>query len=71
MTISDAPNCGVTNVRHYDDCNSFIIQATDLKLLVQGSRSKILFWVGPNSKVKWNLSLLKDEIVDEIFFYSV
>jgi hypothetical protein len=26
--LSDAPNCGVTYDRHYDDCNSFIIQAT-------------------------------------------
>jgi hypothetical protein len=28
MIVSDAPNCGVTYDRHYDDCNSFIIQAT-------------------------------------------
>ncbi len=27
--ISDAPNCSVTYDRHYDDRNSFIIQATD------------------------------------------
>ncbi len=26
---SDAPNCSVTYDRHYDDRNSFIIQATD------------------------------------------
>ncbi len=26
--ISDAPNCGVTYDHHYDDHNSFIIQAT-------------------------------------------
>ncbi len=28
MIISDAPNCGVTYDRHYDDRKSFIIQAT-------------------------------------------
>jgi ribosomal protein L16 Arg81 hydroxylase len=28
MTISDAPSCSVTYDRHYDDRNSFIIQAT-------------------------------------------
>jgi hypothetical protein len=27
--VSDAPNCGVTYYRHYDDRNSFIIQATE------------------------------------------
>jgi hypothetical protein len=27
-TVSDAPNCSVTYDRHYDDRNSFIIQAT-------------------------------------------
>jgi hypothetical protein len=27
--VSDAPNCGVTYNCHYDDRNSFIIQATD------------------------------------------
>jgi len=26
--ISDAPNCGITCDHHYDDRNSFIIQAT-------------------------------------------
>ncbi len=26
--VSDAPNCGVTYDRHYDDRNSFITQAT-------------------------------------------
>jgi hypothetical protein len=26
--LSDAPNCGITYDRHYDDCNSFKIQAT-------------------------------------------
>jgi hypothetical protein len=26
--VSDAPNCGATYDRHYDDHNSFIIQAT-------------------------------------------
>ncbi len=26
--LSDAPNCGVTYDRHYDDRNSFIMQAT-------------------------------------------
>jgi hypothetical protein len=29
MTVSDAPNCSVTYNRHYDNRNSFIIQATD------------------------------------------
>ncbi len=29
MTVSDAPNCSVTYDHHYDDCNSFIIQATE------------------------------------------
>jgi hypothetical protein len=28
MIISDTPNCGITYNRHYDDRNSFIIQAT-------------------------------------------
>jgi hypothetical protein len=28
MTVSDAPNCSVTYNHHYDDHNSFIIQAT-------------------------------------------
>jgi hypothetical protein len=28
MIISDAPNCGATYNCHYDDRNSFIIQAT-------------------------------------------
>jgi len=28
MIVSDAPNCGVTYDRHYDNRNSFIIQAT-------------------------------------------
>jgi hypothetical protein len=28
MIVSDAPNCGITYDRHYDDRNSFIIQAT-------------------------------------------
>jgi hypothetical protein len=27
--VSDAPNCGVNYDHHYDDRNSFIIQATD------------------------------------------
>ncbi len=27
--VSDAPNCGITYNRHYDDRNSFIIQATE------------------------------------------
>ncbi len=26
--VSDAPNCGVAYDCHYEDCNSFIIQAT-------------------------------------------
>jgi hypothetical protein len=28
MIVSDAPNCGITYDRHYDDRNSFIIEAT-------------------------------------------
>jgi len=28
MIVSDAPNCSVTYYRHYDDHNSFTIQAT-------------------------------------------
>jgi hypothetical protein len=28
MIVSDAPNCSVTYDSHYDDRNSFIIQAT-------------------------------------------
>ncbi len=28
--VSDAPNCGVTYDCHYDDRNSFIIQATGI-----------------------------------------
>ncbi len=28
--VSDAPNCGVTYNHHYDNHNSFIIQAPDL-----------------------------------------
>ncbi len=35
MIVSDAPNCGVTYDRHYDDHNSFIIQAT----------GSIIYWV--------------------------
>jgi len=37
MIVSDAPNCGVTYDCHYDDRNSFIIQATGNKpqLIVQ------------------------------------
>jgi len=31
MIVSDAPNCGVTYDWHYDDRNSFIIQATAYK----------------------------------------
>jgi hypothetical protein len=31
MIVSDAPNCGITYDRHYDDHNSFIIQPTDWK----------------------------------------
>jgi hypothetical protein len=30
-SISDVPNCGITYDRHYDDHNSFIIQATGFK----------------------------------------
>ncbi len=26
--ISDTPDCGITYDPHYDDCNSFVIQAT-------------------------------------------
>jgi hypothetical protein len=33
--ISDAPNCGITYDRHYDDCNSFIIQATCVRKSAQ------------------------------------
>ena len=32
---SDAPNCSVTYDRHYDDRNSFIIQATGFVLLAE------------------------------------
>ncbi len=32
MIVSDAPNCGVTYNRHYDDRNSVIIQATGQNL---------------------------------------
>ncbi len=28
MIVGDAPNCGLTYNHHYDDRNSFIIQAT-------------------------------------------
>ncbi len=28
--VRDAPNCGITYDRHYDDSNSFLIQATGL-----------------------------------------
>jgi hypothetical protein len=35
--ISDTPNCGVTYDRHYDDRNSFIIQATEEMLQVVAS----------------------------------
>ncbi len=37
--ISDAPNCGVTYDRHYDDCNSFIIQATGSILFISHSQA--------------------------------
>ncbi len=36
--VSDAPNCGVTYDRHYDDHNSCIIQATGAHL---SKRAKI------------------------------
>jgi len=29
MIVSDTPNCGITYDHHYDDCNSFIVQATE------------------------------------------
>jgi hypothetical protein len=31
MIVSDAQNCGITYDHHYNDPNSFIIQATGLK----------------------------------------
>jgi hypothetical protein len=31
--VSDTPNCGIKYDHHYDDCNSFIIQATELALV--------------------------------------
>ncbi len=33
-TLSDAPNCSVTYDRHYDDRNSFIIQANGLHIIL-------------------------------------
>jgi CTP:phosphocholine cytidylyltransferase-like protein len=30
MTVSDAPNCGITYNHHYDNRNSFIIRATEV-----------------------------------------
>jgi hypothetical protein len=45
--ISDAPNCGVTYDRHYDDRNSFIIQATE-RTLVNYSHKKF-YNIGPCS----------------------
>jgi len=33
MIVSDAPNCGITYDHHYDNRNSFIIQATDMPAL--------------------------------------
>ncbi len=32
MVVSDAPNCGVTYDHHYDNRNSFIIQATGIMM---------------------------------------
>jgi hypothetical protein len=37
MIVSDAPNRGITYNRHYDDYNSFIIQATEVILQVVAS----------------------------------
>jgi hypothetical protein len=45
--ISDALNCGVTYDRHYDDHNSFIIQATK-QTLVNYSHKKF-YNIGPCS----------------------
>jgi hypothetical protein len=35
MIVSEAPNCGITYDCHYDDRNSFIIQATELSKVRQ------------------------------------
>jgi hypothetical protein len=40
--VSDAPNCGVTYDRHYDDRNSFIIQATEVMLQVVASPTIVI-----------------------------
>jgi hypothetical protein len=40
---SDAPNCSVTYDRHYDDHNSFIIQATGVFATVSLSRPSLIF----------------------------
>jgi hypothetical protein len=48
MILSDAPNCIITYDHHYDDHNSFIIQATDLSYLfssLSGWRTCSRIWI--------------------------
>jgi hypothetical protein len=40
---SDAPNCSVTYDRHYDDRNSFIIQATGVFVLDKPFQPSLVF----------------------------
>ncbi len=39
MTVSDAPNCGITYDHQSDDHNNFIIQATGLWGFVEAQNS--------------------------------
>ncbi len=43
MIVSDAPNCGVTYDCHYDDCNSFIIQATAVQTIRRRRYKTLIF----------------------------
>jgi len=45
MIVSDAPNCGVTYNRHYDNHNSFIIQATSRGVLTEVERRQWLYTI--------------------------
>jgi hypothetical protein len=43
MIVSDTPNCGITYNRHYDDRNSFIIQATECHRSVPSENEFFIF----------------------------
>ncbi len=47
MIVSDAPNCGITYDCHYDDRNSFIIQATAYYGPVSSTQKKSFMFLTP------------------------